>query len=766
MKRLALITLFFIGLEATLYSQSIQGLSGGKASSLSDQQIMQLWQRAQKSGVSEADAVKQLLQSGLSATDVTAFKRRLVDLQNGLGKSKFKTDNLIKDTSNFLRDSTWVFEVPQLKKMSPYYGFDFFNTPDISYEPNFLISTPPNYVLGAGDELTLSLEGLNETSFSDVVTREGNFQIPHVGMVKIGSLTIEEAKQKIKQKLGVPYPAIKSGKTSIQLILGNVKTIRITIIGEAEKPGAYVVSSLASFFNVLYLSGGPLLTGSLRKIELIRNNKIVEKIDFYTFLQKGILEKNLRLEDQDIIRFPVYTKRVSLGGEVKRPAIYELLEKETLSELLNYAGGLGDTAYKETAKIIQIEGSEKKVRDISFEDFNNYIPHNADSVYFEKISSRFSNRIFLLGAAKRPGIYELTDKLTFQQLIKKAGGLREDAFLNRAIIKRTNVINAERTVVSINLNELLTNKKEDIDLQKEDSILISANDEVTDMPTITIAGNVRNPGTYPYRKGMFLEDAILTAKGFNFQAATHKVEISRIRKDNADTLSNKLLDLITRNVDSSLQTSKISSTPLEPLDYIFIPKLLIYNGLGSIKLRGEVLYTGDYALERRNETVKEVIIRAGGLTPNASMADVQVFRNKTRVSTDLLTTNNSVPFLLKNGDSIFIPRNEPFVEVRGGVFNPQILNFTSNSFKSYISQTGGITDKGNLKKGYIQYSNGVNRNIKHFLFFRSYPKVKSGSTIYIPEISETQKKGISLIELSVLTGVLTATISLISVLKL
>jgi len=747
------------------FAQQTGGFSGMKVGQMSDQQIMQIWQQAQKAGMSETDAMNMLVRKGLNPSEVNGFKKRLIQVQSS-SKSKFTSQNLIKDTSGFLRDSSWVIEVPSLKKQSLNYGFDFFSNPGNSFEPNIRITTPKNYVLGADDELDISLTGLNETTLNAKVSPEGNIQIPYAGMVNVNGLTIEQATQRIKNKMKDVYPALSSGKTTLFLSLSNVKSIRIAVIGEAERPGNYLVSSAASLFNVLYLSGGPAQNGSLRKIELIRNNKVVETVDFYSFLQKGVLSKEIRLEDQDVIRFPVYEKRVYLSGEIKRPAIYELLPKETLTELIQYGGGFGDSATKDIAKVVTIGDKEKKIRDIVASDFSYYLPHNADSVFFEKILPRYTNRVILTGAVYRPGNYELSEHLSLAQLIKKADGLREDAFVNRGYIKRMKT-DADRELISFNTKEILSGIQPDISLLREDSVFILAKDSLQDVPIITIAGSVRTPGSFQYRQGMALEDVIIMAGGFTNDAANHKIEISRLEKNRADTLANKMIDIITVDIAADLHQQK-TNTLLQPLDYIFVPRLLNYHTLGNIRIRGEVLYAGDYTLEKRDETVQEVIKRAGGITPYASMEDVQLYRRGLRVGTNLLSEEHkqNEKFLLQPEDSIYIPRNEPFVEVKGAVFNPQILSYEPGTFRSYISKSGGVTDKGNLKKSYIQYSNGINKKIRHFLFFSNYPKVLPGSKIIVPEKNGTERKGISIVEISAFTAILTALVSLASILKL
>jgi len=728
---------------------------------LSDQQLIQLWQQTQKQGMSESDAMKELVKRGMSVSDVAEFKRRLVRLQAS-DKKMFGKDNLISDTTSFLRDTTWKYELPDIRIPSPYYGFDFFNNPQASFIPNLNIATPANYVLGPGDEIIVNITGLNEVSHRERVTREGNFELPHAGFVQVSGLTIEQATARIRTKLKLPYPALASGQSQLLVTLGNVRSIRVTVIGEAERPGDYTISSLAGFFNVLYLSGGPGKNGSLRSLELIRNNKVIKTIDFYQFLQTGLIDTEIRLQDRDIIRYPLYQKRVVLSGAVRRPSVYELLEKETLADLLRFAGGWADMAFKGSLKVSQVGNQERLFRDVPEADFSYFIPRNADSVFVDKVRERFLNRVIIAGSVVRPGNYELVEGLTLLRLIQKANGLTEDAFVNRGYIKRQAPGTTEPLLVSFNVAELLAGKTTDIPLFREDSVVIQSRNDLISQMNITVGGNVRNPGTIAFRKGMTLEDAILLAGGFTNDAATHKVEVSRLQKNNADTLANRLLTLFTVKVDSSLDTDK-ASVQLEPLDYIFVPKLLNYQLPGSVKLRGEILYAGDYALERRDETVTEMLQRAGGISPYASMRDIQVFRNHLRVATDLFSSGER--FVLLPDDSIYIPRSTNFVEVKGAVFNPQILSYGSGSLKSYISDAGGVTDNGNLKKAYVQYSNGISKKTGRFLFFRNYPKVTPGSKIIVPERSPNEKRGLSVIEISTLTGTLATFISLIAVLR-
>jgi protein involved in polysaccharide export with SLBB domain len=739
------------------------GLPNLKLDKMSDQQIMQMWMQGQNSGLSESEGISQLVRMGLDPKEVNGFKKRLLRIQGIAKTTNSGAKNFILDSTLFMQDSTWVEEIPRLKKRTRYYGFDYFSNPYPILQPNVKVATPQNYVLGTGDVLSISITGANVKELNAGISPEGKIQMEYVGYLSISGLTLEEATRKIKSTLTRIYPALNSGGSKLNVTLANIRSIRITVMGEAEFPGDYVLTAQAGFFNILYLSNGPTVNGSLRKIDLIRNNKIIDSIDFYGFLQKGLLDKNVRLQDQDVIRFRPVTKRIIFSGEVVRPAIYELLENETLATAIGFTGGFKPAAIKDVAKLARYDVRTMSLKDVAAADFETILPKNGDSVHVDKILDIYSNRVVLEGAVYRPGSYELTSNLSVATLLKKADGVIENAFLNRGTIKR-NIPGTEPTLLSFDVQKIVNGSALDIALYKNDTITIASTDGIQNKLTVSLAGAVKNPGTFTYRRGMQLEDVLLMAGGFTNEAANHKVEISRLSKNRADTLTNQLMQLLVVAVDSNLNTAGTKHA-LEPLDYIFVPRLLNYQNLGAVKLGGEVLYAGVYALEKRNETLQELLQKAGGVSPYASIKDVQVFRNGLRVGTPSESKDGIPAFLLRPSDSIFIPRQEPFVEVKGEVFNPQILSYQSTSFKNYISMAGGITDKGNLKKAYVEYPSGISKKINHFLFFRSYPKIYPGSKIIVPVKTDTGKKGLSIIELSAITGSLSAIISLISVLR-
>lgn len=739
-----------------------QSMGNIKINGFSDQQIIMLWQQSLASGMSESEAMKLLVKRGLPASEVTSFKRRLIALQASK-KSQFTQNNLIKDTSNFMRDSTWILEVPEIRKPTNKYGFEFFSNPNISFEPNLRLATPKTYILGPDDQLGITLTGLNEAELLVSVSAEGNINVEHAGLISVNGLTIEKARERIFARLAKIYPALQNKTTQLSVTLNGFRTIRVTIIGEAERPGAYQISSLASVFNVLYLSGGPTENGSLRDIQLIRNNKKIASIDLYEFLQKGRLPEDIRLEDQDVVLYPTYNKRIQISGMVKRPAVYELKSDETLAHALMYAGGFNDSAYTDRLKIVQRNGKEKIYKDVEMVSFANYLPVQGDSIYAEKQSPAFENKVTITGAVFRPGEYGYTPQLTLEQLIKKADGLRPDAFLSRVTIKRISD-NRIREMVSVDLQKVLQGR-ENVLLNREDSVQIYTHTELREPQYITVEGYVRKPGKILYREGMQVQDVIALSGGFQNEAAYHRVELSRIKKNRTDSLTNQMLDVLKLSLDTTLSGGD-NTTLLQPQDYIFVPRLLNSVFIGDVKVAGEVLFPGNYALEKRDETIKDILTRAGGITQYGSLRDLQVYRKGVLVGVNV-TDNNDRDLLLPllPGDSLFISRNDPFVQVVGAVYSPQLTRYEGTNFKSYLSAAGGVKNRASMHKAYIQYGNGINKKQRKFLFFRSYPKVTPGSKIIVPEMPDKQG-GLTVAELSALTSIVSALIGLAAILKL
>lgn len=760
-----IIVSFSMAFQSFAQTPSMENIQNIKVSQLSDSHIMAIRDKFLTSGISEEAGLQMLLQQGMPPTEVEALKKRFIQIQSSGLTGNSGMVRRSPDSVRIIRDTITVIK-PAASSAPAVYGYDFFTNTKITFEPNLRIASPKNYVLGPEDEIIIIVTGVNETTRTGKISPDGRLLIPNAGLVYLNGLTIEEATRVIKARLVRIYPAISSGATQVTVNLGNIRSIRVTIIGEAKRPGSYTLSSLSTVFNALYQSEGPAVNGSMRNIELIRNNRVLKTIDLYTFLQKGLMSDNVSLQDQDVIRYPVYKKRVAINGAVKRPAIYELRDNETLEDLINYAGGFADNAYRTNAKVSQLGEKERNLRDVPASLFDRYVPLNADSVYFEVILNRFSNRVSINGAVYRPGEFELTPGLTLKQLIEKADGLRDDAFLSRGYIKRTSS-ELDKEVVTFDLTKIRSGLNPDIILAREDSVMILSANDLREGRNVTIDGFVRKPGVYTFRQGMTIQDIIAMAGGFSAAAANHRVEVSRILKDASDVVANQLVKTFTVELDSNLYSPTNNLFILEPLDYIHVPRLVNYRSIGNVRVSGEVLFPGDYSIQTRDETANNIIERAGGLTPSGSLKYAQVFRKGVRVDVDLEGKSdrfNSSALVIMPGDSIVVPRENLFVEVVGAVNTPQLLQYVRPRFKYYINAAGGVTQSGNLKGAYIQYADGKNRPVRRFLIFRNYPGVEPGSRITVPT-KKTPPFKIGFGDISAIASVLTALVGIFAILN-
>ncbi|MFD2873863.1 SLBB domain-containing protein [Mucilaginibacter ximonensis] len=762
---------FFLSQNAVAQKLSLSDISSIKPGQLTDDQIIQYWERAQEAGLSEKDVYDALEKKGVSADDIAMLKQRVSLLGLSDKTSQKKTATKSEKSADFTRapNDTIVKPEPQKKRLPSdaqtleVYGMNFFTQNRLSFRPNFSIATPKNYVLGPGDQVIVILTGLNETTLQPKVTGEGNILLPYAGLIYVNGFTIEQATSLIKAKMSKVYPALKSGQTQLAVNLGTTRSIHVTVNGEVVMPGNFTVSGFTTLFNILYNAGGPNENGSLRHIELIRNNKIYKTVDFYSFLQSGLQDENIRLEDQDIIHVPIYKKHVGITGEVKNPFLFELKNDETLQDLINYAGGFTALAYKGVAKVDQITDLQHEVKDVSANMFANYVPQNGDLVTIGAVTNRYTNRIFLSGSVFRPGAYELKTGYTLNQLLKDAQGLRPEAYMERGYINRT-LPNLEKQIISFKPGDIIAGKN-DIPLLREDSVVVLDRTLFASMQKVSVGGYVKKPVSFIYRDGLNLGDALAMAGGFADEAAQHHVEISRIINNKSDSVANQLVNTFV--VDMTNEANQ--DLKLEPMDIINVPRLVNYRPLGNVIVKGEVAFPGNYPVQKRDETALEFLSRAGGVTPYGSIENTQIYRNGVRVNLDLSQTRKSSAsdhnkMILLPGDSVYVPRVISYVEVSGAVNNPQYITFKARRFKYYINAAAGTKQNARLAGAYIQYPDGLNQPVRHFLFFRLYPIVKPGSRIVVPEKQIDGRFKIGISEIGGLATALTAIVSIIAIL--
>jgi len=748
--------LTFIGVSNFGYSQvkKIPTSNLANMSGTSEAQLFQMWRNASSMGMSESEILKLFTQMGVNGSQYLQLKKRFEKKVEDTSEADLEEE--AEDLNASMGDSSLSKQMPT-RRTSPIFGIRFFSNAKNTFSPNLKLAAPKNYILGPDDQLQLILTGNNESTQMLKINANGFINIKYAGIVTLSGLTLEQAELVIAKKMKPYYPNLVDGKTSLTILLTKYRTIRVTIAGEAYKPGTYQVPGVLSVFNLLYITGGPTEKGSLRNIQLIRNSKKIAEIDFYQFLLSGTFNNNIKIEDQDVIYFPFYEKHVSLTGAIKRPSIYELKNNETLADLFAMAGGFGDTAYKERVKVFQYGASQRVIKDISVKDFSTYLPKNADSVFADKINDSYSNKLYIGGAVTMPGNYELTSQLTLKQLIEKAGGVKESAFLMRGYINRVSK-DLQKQMVNFNLTELQTRKELDIPLNKDDSVYIPFIENLREQKLVQVEGAVKNQGNYEFREGMQLEDVLLLAGGFNNKADNRKIEVLRYAKKSKDSLTAVVLDSYHFSVAQNLTDSKTGFV-LQDKDKIIVSSLLNEESIGVVKLGGEVLYPGTFSISNREETAAQLIARAGGLNAYANLSQIKIYRSGMLVGIDL--KDNS--YRVKANDSIYIPKTETLVEVTGAVYNQQFVPYSNGSLRYYVSEAGGLTDKAILKKAYVQYSNGLNKKTKHFLFFRSFPTVLPGSKIIIPAGEAAINK---LITSNTISSVLASVTTLVSILVL
>lgn len=768
-----------------------QNLSQVDVNSLTDTQIRQLMRQAQASGLSDSQIVQQAEDRGLPVTQGDLLTKRMANIRKSATESNDSdtTKNQLERRLNFKPDTGYTSRLAKRRRDSAFsfnaiiphiFGADLFRNNNLTFEPNLNIATPVNYILGPNDQLNINVYGNSQVNWKLEVSPEGNINVPGIGIINVAGKTIEQATSIIKNKLTSNNYAIGRG-TNVQVTLGNIRSIKVTMVGQLQRPGSYTLPSLATVFNALYAAGGPNENGSFRQIEIIRDNRIIRHLDIYDFLLKGDQSNNITLQDQDIIRVPTYRVRVEMKGEVKTPALFEVLPGETLQDVIRFAGGFTDQAYTALINVSQISDQQRRITDVSESDFRNYMPLRGDIYTVSKILNRYENRVTINGAVFRPGQYELDNGLTLSGLIKKAAGLREDAFTGRGSISRLEPDNSIKQV-AFNVKDVMSNPSADIPLQREDIITISSIFNLRDKYTVSIKGDVRRAGEYVYADSMSVQDLIIKAGGFMQGASPRRIEIAR-RLSNSDPNSkvSPVARVFTVDVDPDLKSMQ-ADFKLRPYDIVSVYTLPGYEPQRTVKVEGEVIYPGYYAIQKKNERISDIIARAGGLTASAdadggtlrreniailginkyktdtsSILQEQQARlsrlkqsyNDSTASEEIQMRNNYVgidmtaiikkpgvngDLIVEDGDIIRIPKQEQLVRVNGEVLYPSAVVYSKNkSFKSYVLNAGGFSPNALKRGAYVVYPNGTVKGTGKFLFFNSYPNIKPGSEIYVPK---------------------------------
>ena len=635
-----------------------------------------------------------------------------------------------------------------------YFGYDTFNTIPDAFLPSATGPVDDGYVVGPNDELRLTVWGGAEFQYDLVVDREGRVTVPNVGQFTVAGKRLDELRTEMKTWLSQSYAGLTADPPTVfmDLTVTRIRPVQVFVLGEVPQPGGYTVSSFATVFNALYSVGGPTRDGSLRTIRVVRNGTVVDTVDIYDYLLKGYSPDPVRLQSNDYVFVPPRGKTVAITGQVKRPAFYEMKEGETVADLLKYAGGLKPEAYTKRFSIERVVPFEERddpsvareVRDfdlLAARSGQNDIPL-ADGDHVKILSIKEATdpavtsrvkAVEVTGAVYQPGRYEISDSLrTVRDLVERADSLTGDAYSAYAELVRVED-DLQQSMRSLNLEAVMADAPtENIVLQPGDSLHVRSLEEMQEGRTVTISGEVRDPGELQYREGMTIRDLLMQGGGladaeYQKQVFMDRADLYRVSDDGSEER------VIPFHLGDAIEGDGLAARPLEPGDEIRVyPSTVERLEERFVNVAGAVKEPGEYPF-RDNLTLKDVILQAGGFAEGASLREVEVTRmvrstgadrqrartlrvplagedRDTSVSFSVRDTTRvlerAAAFQLQHRDRVFVRTDPQFqpqetVAVQGEVRFPgeYTLLRDNERLSSVLERAGGVLPTGYLKGG-------------------------------------------------------------------
>ena len=601
---------------AQAIAQGIDEASTIKVDELSDEEVQNLLDRAYDAGLDKAEFLKALEVQGMPPEEVSKMRKRInldssdTDRLTRNSKREPRKQNDLSDiSSGMIFPPSFLNQKPRENQI---FGTSLFYQANrrLSFEPSLTQATPKSYILGSGDLIYVDIYGQSEQYYEATVNPDGFVLLDNIGPVNVAGKTIEEATGILKNRIGRYYTGLLGSdpNTFLQVTLGNVGTIKVHILGEVRLPGTFTLSAFSTVFNALYAAGGPNENGTMRKIKLVRDNQQIAEIDVYDLLLNGTAQLDLKLQDQDVILVPPFESHVKVKGEVKRPMTFEIGGDDAFSDLLRYAGGFTDEAFKDRVAISRITGNQRSVSDVYQNQFEMFILKGGDEITVQRILDRYSNRVQIKGAVYREGAFALTEGLTLSQLVKNAEGLRGDAYTTQASILRTKT-DLSTEMIQVNLLDVMNGTAPDIPLQREDVVRVASIYDINNEAYVQILGEVKRPGVYPYSAEMKVEDLIVMAGGFQESANAQDIEIAR-RLEDSDL--GTLADIIPTAVNQDLSYNS-DSPSLVPFDQVIVRKRASFTMQRLTAVEGQVNSPGIFAIQSSSERISDLIQRAGGL---------------------------------------------------------------------------------------------------------------------------------------------------------
>jgi len=782
---LALVLVVFTSQSQDNGSLSSKNLSTVNVDKLSDDQIQKFIDRAEDSGLSQAQLEILARQRGMSASEISKLRNRINNLNLSKSSGTLKTNSRareeVEQADGFDFFDELALAEDKIEKRTKIFGSNIFASTTMGFTPVQNVATPSNYVLGPGDEIIIDIYGASEITYQQVISPDGKIFVSGVGPISLVGISIETARKRIFNKLSTIYSGLKrpNPNTFIEVTIGSLRTIKVDVMGEAKRPGSYSLSSFSTAFNALYAAGGPSENGSMRKIEIVRSGKKIATLDIYKYYYNGDISNNPRLKDEDVIIVKSRLNRIELIGEVKYEGFLEFKPEETIGDIFDFSGGFNSRAYKNKITIDGYEGAKRRILSVDSSEFREVRLTDGDKISVSKAIDKYINRVQIEGAVYKPGFYELKQGMTIQQLVAEAEGLREDVYKGRGNILRQNS-DLSLSNISFDINELLA-KNLFIELENEDIIQIPSISDIKIEETVILEGEVRKPGEYIFADSLTVEDLINLAGGLKNTASASKIEVARRLPKGAN--GTKSSDVFEFEIDKNLElTDSASDFFLEPFDVVLVKATASYRQQKLIRIEGEVKFPGVYALETEEDKISNLIERAGGTTNFAYTKGASLIRNiqsdndettRTNIAQDfrrslfedrvvadsiddsvldtrigvgieldkaLSNPSSKYNFILQDGDLISVPKKLETVKINGEVFfTTTVKHDPSYNFKKYVALAGGFNSSAKKGKSYVIYANGRAARTKSFLGIKSYPKVLPGSDIIVPQKPERRQ---------------------------
>ena len=776
-----LFSLLFLSVSA---QQLPTGVSASKAAqtakAASKEQLQSYIKKAKSEGYTLTQVKSIIRAQGASLSDVALLEE--------LWNQPVSGDTTNSDASQEITSNFGLFGgEPQTNKNEDAlftikrFGSDYFSAAREGETPELYLATPSDYQLGPGDEILVELYGASEESYELQISRSGTIKVERLAPVYLSGLSIAAAKRRLEARFSEIYTGLKAGsndpsKVTLSISLQKARSVVVNITGQVVAPGTYTLSGFTSILNALYAAGGPNAVGSYRKVRLVRGGRLFKEIDLYDFFVSGKMP-SVYLQDQDVLQVPAFNSQVELSGAFKTPGYFELKENETLTDVLDYTGGFLSDAYKERVFVNRVTGFKRQSFTLETVKGSSELLQDGDVLTANLVRETLENSVNVEGEVYVPGTYSLESVNTLEELLSAANGLSLSALPTRATLFRSNY-GVEASALSI---DLTNSTSLGITLKNGDRLFVPSVEDLTDYGTVEVQGEVNSPGSFEFKKGMSLSDALILAEGFTATANVGAVTIYHPEINGESTTTTTT----TIAVDENLVPER--NIELSANDLIVVRQIPGYKTIEKVTLEGFVKNQGVYALKGSEYRLYDLLQESGGFLEDAYLPGISVTRRILSSGTNQRAIKKAVEsaaaivggdateedikateaeqlaeletesiiigidgdklmssrgadiknnIVLKEGDIITVPKLDNTITVLGEVQQSAKLTYRPGlTVGGAIRAAGGLSDKARKSRVYVVYQNGAikSRRSTAFGLFKVDPRIEPGATVVVPE---------------------------------